>query len=91
MITGFYVADLARRGLTETARDYLGNIHAANALSMNGEPWGFPEYVNGRDFTPGGTRQQCWSAAAAVMGHYALAGERVFHIDGGDDDDSAVQ
>ena len=74
MVTGFYVADLAARGKLEEARRYLDGIHRANALEMEGAPWSFPEYVHGRKFTAGGTRQQGWSAAAAVIGHHALEG-----------------
>jgi hypothetical protein len=80
MITGFYCADLAQRGELPSAREFLGGIHAANAMEMEGEAWGFPEYVHGREFTPKGTRCQCWSAAAAVMGHQALEGKRIFRI-----------
>jgi hypothetical protein len=81
MITGFYVADLARRNRKDTARDYLAGIHSANASEMNGDAWSFPEYINGKDFEPGGTRNQCWSAAGAIIGHRALYGRKVFHID----------
>jgi hypothetical protein len=69
MITGFYVADLARRAKTEAARRYLSGIHSANASEMDGQVWSFPEYMNGKDFSPGGTRNQCWSAAGAIIGH----------------------
>jgi len=75
MVTGFFVADLAARGEKATARRYLEGIHRANALEMDGEPWGFPEYVHGRKFTAGGTRHQGWSAAAAIIGHHALEGK----------------
>ena len=74
MVTGFYVADLAARGKHEMAQHYLAGIHRANALQMDGEPWSFPEYVNGQTFIAGGTRYQGWSAAAAVIGHHALKG-----------------
>ena len=88
MITGFYVADLARRGQTGAAGEYLAGIHRANAMSMEGQPWSFPEYVNGKDFLPGGNRNQGWSASAAIMGHYALQGRKVFNIH---EDDTSVQ
>ncbi len=84
MITGFYVADLALRDKREVAQRYLAGIHRANALPMEGEPWSFPEYVHGRKFTAGGTRNQGWSAAAAVIGHHALEGTPVLR---GDDRD----
>jgi hypothetical protein len=77
MITGFYVADLARRGKIEVARRHLEGIHRANALEMDGEPWSFPEYLHGVVHTPGGARHLCWSGAAAVIGHHALAGRDV--------------
>ena len=80
MVTGFYVADLARRQRTKQAEKYLQAIHQANRLTMDGEAWGFPEFVHGQKFTPGGTRHQGWSAAAAVIGHHALNGQHVFRI-----------
>lgn len=82
LITGFYVADLARRGLTERARRFSRALERANALPMEGEAWAFPEYVNGRTLEPGGTRRQGWSAAAQVIAEQALRGEPVFRIDG---------
>jgi glycogen debranching enzyme len=81
MVTGFYVADLAKRGRSEEAQTYLNALHRANALPMEGEPWGFPEYVHGQSGRPEGTRQQGWSAAAAVIGHHAIQGEALFRID----------
>lgn len=80
MLTGFYVADLAQRGQTEQAERFLNGIHWANSLAMDGEGWSFPEFVHGRDFKPGGTRQQGWSAAAAVIGKHALEGIPLFRI-----------
>ncbi len=74
MLTGFYVADLAQRGQAELGRAYLEGIHQANALEVNGDPWGFPEFIHGQRYTAGGTSYQGWSAAAAVMGHHALEG-----------------
>ncbi len=79
MITGFYVADMARRGCRDQAREYLLGIHQANQMSMNGQPWSFPEYVHGKESTPGGTQYQGWSAAGAVIGHYTLEGKQLFH------------
>jgi len=80
MITGFYVADLARRGKLIHAEKMLDSIHRANAMAMDGRPWSFPEYVNGQTFLPGGNSYQCWSASAALMGHYAMTGKKVFSI-----------
>ncbi len=74
MITGFYVADLARRGHPRLAARYLDGIHQANAMPMQGEPWGFAEYIHGLELTPGGTLHQGWSAAAAIIGKAALEG-----------------
>jgi hypothetical protein len=80
MVTGFYVADLARRHKLEEARTYQQAIHQANALTMEGEAWGFPEFVHGKTLLPGGTRQQGWSAAAAIIGQHAIEGQPVFGI-----------
>jgi hypothetical protein len=82
------VADLAQRGETDKARDYLSGIHCANAMVMNDQPWGFPEFINGSDFSAGGNRHQCWSASAAIMGHFALKGKTVFRIH---ENDTSVQ
>ena len=81
MISGFYVADLARRKRTREARKYLAAIHRANAMEMDGESWGFAEFVHGKTLVASGTRHQGWSAAAAVIGHHALAGQFPFRID----------
>jgi hypothetical protein len=80
MVTGFYVADLAQRQHSAAARRYLDAVHRANALPMDGEPWGFAEFINGRTHEPGGTRQLGWSAAGAVIGHHALQGQRLLRI-----------
>ncbi len=77
MVTGFYVAALARRGERERAQRYLAGIHRANALRYENHDWGFPEFLHGLDHTPGGTARLGWSAAAAVIGHHALAGGEV--------------
>jgi hypothetical protein len=81
LITGFYVADLARRQRTEQGQKYLQAIHQANALPMDGEPWSFAEYLHGKTLQPGGTRHQGWSAAAAVIAQHALEGHKLFGID----------
>jgi hypothetical protein len=82
MLTGFYVADLARRQCGAQAHRYLQAVDRANALVMDDEAWGFPEFVNGRRFTAGGTRHQGWSAAGAIIAHHAVEqGCGVFRID----------
>ena len=81
MISGFYVADLARRGKSTQAKDHLAAIHRANKLGQATE-WGFYEFLHGRTLQPGGTPAQAWSAAGALIGHYALHDEAVFRIDG---------
>jgi glycogen debranching enzyme len=83
MITGFYVADLARRGQTADARECLRKIHESNALVMENEPWSFPEYIHGKKMTAEGTKHQGWSAAGAIIGHCAIQGQPTFRI--GDD------
>jgi hypothetical protein len=81
MVTGFYVADLAARGRHDAARRYLDAVHRANAVSMDGAPWAFPEYLHGQTFAPGGTRHQGWSAAGAIIGSRAIDGRPPFLID----------
>jgi len=82
MLTGFYVADLARRHHTRQARRCLQAIHRANAMAMDGEAWGFAEYIHGLKHKPEGTRHQGWSAAAAIIGHHALDRQAVFRVQG---------
>lgn len=78
MLTGFRVAELAWRGHREAAEKGLDAIHRANALPMDGEDWACPEFVHGQELTPGGTRHQGWSGAAAVIAHHAMAGGALF-------------
>lgn len=87
MITGFYVADLARRGEQARAARHLEAIHGANRMPADEETqpdaappteWGFSEYLSGDALRPGGTSPQTWSAAGALLGHYALQGRAVF-------------
>lgn len=80
MLTGFYAADLARRGKLETAGRYLGGIAAANSMEMDEQVWGFAEFVNGRDFTPGGNAGQCWSASAYLMAFHGLQNKAIFSV-----------
>jgi hypothetical protein len=81
MVTGFYVADLARRGRDDRARRFLEGIDWANSLESEDGGWSFPEYVHGRDLTPGGTCPLGWSAAAAVIAHKSVEGVPLFRGD----------
>ncbi|MCF7812495.1 glycoside hydrolase 100 family protein [Candidatus Gracilibacteria bacterium] len=73
MVTGFYVADLARRGKKEEAEAYARGIDQANKKSTEkGKEWGFAEFLHGKNYTPMGTSHQGWSAGAAVWAHHAL-------------------
>ncbi len=80
LISGFYIADMVQNGELEKARLFQTDLHRANRMSMNNEPWSFPEFIHGKNFTPGGNRHQGWSASAALMGHYAIQGKKVFNI-----------
>lgn len=88
MITAFYVADLAQRGKTEKAREYLKAVQRANASEISGEEWSFPEYMHGRELIPGGNIHMGWNAAAAVLAQRALEGEPVFRTNVRTRDDS---
>jgi glycogen debranching enzyme len=78
LVTAFYSASLARRGKQKLAARYRDGIHAANRLERHGEPWGFSEYVHGKNHGGEGTSPMGWSAAAAVIADKALEGEFVF-------------
>jgi glycogen debranching enzyme len=80
MVTGFYACDLARRGRQIEAQRFVEGLNRANALPMDGEPWGFAEYIHGKNLTPSGTKHQGWSAAAAIIGQRALEGHSAFRI-----------
>lgn len=81
MITGFYVADLAKRGQQTRAQMHLDAIYKANAMPMEDETWSFPEFVHGQHLTAGGTLHQGWSAAAAIIAQHTLNGDKLFRID----------
>lgn len=78
LIAGLYVASMARRGQTERAERYRKALHRANRLEMDGEAWSFPEFVHGKEHTPGGTHPMGWSAAAAIIAEKYIQGERLF-------------
>ena len=80
LISGFYIADMVQNGEVEKARRYLADLHQANRMEMDNKPWGFPEFIHGKNLTPGGNRHQGWSASAALMGYHALQGKKVFTI-----------
>jgi glycogen debranching enzyme len=80
LISGFYIADMVQNGEPEKAEKYLADLHRANRMTMDNQPWGFPEFIHGKNFTPGGNRHQGWSASAALMGYHALQGKKVFNI-----------
>lgn len=79
VVTGFYAASLARRKKTEAAKAYCRGIHEANRKSdENAGDMGFPEFLQGKHFTPGGTHRMAWSAAAAVLAEQYIAGKQLF-------------
>jgi GH15 family glucan-1,4-alpha-glucosidase len=81
MVTGFCACDLARRGRMQKAQRLVEAINRANAMPMDGVPWGFAEYIHGKELKPQGTKHQGWSAAAAVMAQRTLDGGTLFRID----------
>jgi len=78
MVTGFYVADLARRNRMDRAATYLQAIYRANAGMNESGEWVFPEFIHGRTLKPGGTQQMGWSAASAVIGRQSVNGRVLF-------------
>lgn len=76
-VTGFYAADLARRGKTERAEKYLTGVHKANKMKTNGDNWSFPEYIHGKKHTANGMNHLGWNAATAIIASHALEGEEV--------------
>ncbi|MFP4353139.1 MAG: amylo-alpha-1,6-glucosidase [Puniceicoccaceae bacterium] len=83
MVTGFYAAGLVRRKKKKEAGAYCRGIHEANRKSdgKNGGS-GFPEFLHGKHFTPGGTGSMAWSAAAAIIAEQSIAGKRLFGGEG---------
>jgi hypothetical protein len=80
MLTGFYVADLAKRNQTSLAKKYLAAIDKANAMPINDTPWSFAEFIHGQTYEPSGNPFQGWSAAASIMGAETIAGKTLFRI-----------
>lgn len=78
MLTGFYVAALAKKGKKNLAHKYFKNIGYANYLDKKKkEDWGFYEYHHGLKRKPEGIREFAWSAAAAVIGYQTLRGKKI--------------
>lgn len=93
MVTGFYAASLAQRKKRKAAKAYCRGIHETNRKSDathkkkgKEKDAGFPEFLHGKRFTPGGTRSMAWSAAAAIISEQYIAGKRLF---GEDEPDAA--
>ncbi len=83
MVTGFYAASLAQRNKMKAAKAYCRGIHEANRKSDDKEKEkGFPEFLHGKRFTPGGTQSMAWSAAAAILSEHYIAGKRLFKDNG---------
>ncbi|HKK19403.1 MAG TPA: glycoside hydrolase 100 family protein, partial [Opitutales bacterium] len=78
LISGFYVASLARRGQSERAERYRKALHRANRLEMKGRDWSFPEFVHGKKHKAGGTHPMGWSAGAAIIAEKYVRGSRLF-------------
>ena len=76
-LTGFYAADLARRGKTDLAKKFLVGIHKANKMKRHGRNWSFSEYIHGKKIIPEGMDHLGWNAATAVIAHHALQGEHI--------------
>ena len=66
MLSGWYVMDLVQRKQRNLAKQYLDGLHQATAA-------GFPEYLDARQFQPGGTPQLAWTAAAVLFAEHAYA------------------
>ena len=60
MIGGFWSLAAARLGDEALADRFASGVRQANEH-------GFPEYLDARDGSPGGTRDQAWSAAAQIL------------------------
>lgn len=78
LVTGLYAAAKAARGDEERAELYRRGVHAANRTEIDGQPWSFPEYLDGEHHRAGGTSPLGWSAAAAVIADAYLDGVRLF-------------
>ncbi len=76
-VTGFYAADLARRGKIDLAKRFLVGVHKANKMKRHGRNWSFSEYIHGKKFVPEGMDHLGWNAATAVIAHHALQGEHI--------------
>jgi GH15 family glucan-1,4-alpha-glucosidase len=76
-ITAFYAANLARRGKMEKAKKYLAASHLANKMSYKGDDWSFPEFIHGKNHKPAGIDHLGWNAAAPILAHHTIEGEKV--------------
>jgi hypothetical protein len=81
VITGFYIATLAKLGKRSRAEKFLDALHIANSRGQK-EDWEFREFHHGKTKTPLGAKFQGWSAAGAVIAHFCLEGSTLFVGDG---------
>ena len=49
-------------------------------MKYKGAEWSFPEFIDGKKFTPGGMDHLGWSAAAAVIAHHALDDKHILPV-----------
>lgn len=78
MVNGFHAAELAARGREAEAAEVLDAVHWVNTRPGDEGRPAFPEFLHGRHHTVGGQNRLGWSAAGAVIGQQALAGQPVF-------------
>ena len=81
VISGFYVAALAKGGQKKRAEKFLDALNFANFKGQT-EEWEFREFHHGKTKTPLGTKHQGWSAAGAVIAHFCTQGKPLFRIRG---------
>lgn len=66
MLSGWYVMDLVQRNKIDLAKKYLTGLQTITTD-------GFPEYIDAKEFKPGGTPQLTWTAAAVILAEAALS------------------
>jgi hypothetical protein len=78
MVNGFWGMALLNAGRTEEAKNLLSSVVELVQKGKEDSEWGFYEYADSLNGTPGGTDQMAWSAAGLVLLKNTLEGKKLF-------------
>jgi glycogen debranching enzyme len=78
MVNSFWGMALLKAGKTNTAKKLLSSITEFVKKGKENNDWGFYEYADSLNGTPGGTDRMAWSAAGLILLKKTLEGKQLF-------------